>query len=112
MNQDVADGVKKAGLSTATLHIFFCGGPDCCPDWVGEQVWEYLKRRVRELGISAMRTKTKCFRICAGGPWMVIYPDAIWYGQVNVARCERILQEHIVQGKPIGEWLLEGKVRA
>jgi len=69
-------------------------------------LWDYIKQRVKESGAKVMRTKAACFRICTGGPWMVIYPEGIWYGGVTPARFERILQEHILRGRPVREWVV------
>jgi (2Fe-2S) ferredoxin len=98
-------GLKKAGVAGAQRHLLLCVGPDCCDPREAEQVWEYVKQRVREAGIPAMRTKAACFRICAGGPWLAVYPDGVWYGAIDAARFERILQEHLLRGEPVGEWI-------
>ena len=39
-------GLKKAGVATATHHLFICLGPDCCQTAEGEQLWEVIKARV------------------------------------------------------------------
>jgi (2Fe-2S) ferredoxin len=98
-------GLAKAGIATAERHIFLCMGPDCCTRVEAEAVWEYIKRRVKETGIPAMRTKAECFRICVGGPWIVVYPEGVWYGGVTIERFERILQEHLLGGHPVEEWI-------
>ena len=67
--------------------------------------WDYLKRRCAELNLPVMRTKAGCFRVCVGGPWLLIYPEGTWYGSVTTERCERILQEHVVANKPVTEWI-------
>jgi (2Fe-2S) ferredoxin len=70
-------------------------------------LWEVIKSRVRETGLEAMRTKAACFRICTGGPWLLIYPEGVWYGGVTPDRFERILREHLLEGRPVREWVVE-----
>lgn len=105
MNDLLAAGLKKAGLATAERHLFLCLGPECCPLPEGEALWEIIKRRVRETGLRAMRTKAQCLRICTGGPWLVVYPDGVWYGAMNEERFERVLREHLIGGHPVDEWV-------
>lgn len=104
MSDPIQAGLKKAGIASAQRHLFLCIGPDCCDPAEAEQVWEYVKKRVKETGIPAMRTKAACFRICAGGPWLAVYPDGVWYGAIDAGRFERILQEHLLGGTPVREW--------
>ncbi len=99
-------GLRKAGVPAAQKHLFLCVGPDCCKPKVGELSWEYVKKRTVKCGIEVMRTKAGCFRICAGGPILVVYPDGIWYGEVTPNRFERILQQHLVGGEPVREWII------
>jgi len=101
----VEEGLATAGIDRARRHLFLCLGPECAPLEQGQITWDYLKRRCKELQLPVMRTKAGCFRVCVGGPWLLIYPEGTWYGGVTPERCERILQEHVVQNKPIEEWV-------
>ena len=85
--------------------MFVCIGPECCEPAQGERLWEVIKQRVKETGVYAMRTKAACFRICAGGPWLVVYPEGVWYGSVCEGRFEEILQRHLLGGEVVEEWV-------
>lgn len=106
MSAPIQTGLAKAGVATARRHLFICIGPDCCASSEGEGVWEFIKKRVKETDLCAMRTKAGCFRICAGGPWLVVYPDGTWYGGITPERFERILQQHLLGGEPVREWIV------
>ena len=103
--ETVAEGFAAAKVETARRHLFLCLGPDCAEPDAGQQTWEYLKRRCQQLALPVMRTKAGCFRICVGGPWLLIYPEGTWYGNVTPERCERILQEHVLRDRPVEEWV-------
>jgi len=102
----LSDGLKKAGVAQADRHLFLCLGPDCCNLREGEIVWEFVKKRVKETGLRAMRTKAGCFRVCTDGPILVVYPEGTWYTHVTPARFERILQQHLLGGQPVQEWIV------
>ena len=91
-------------------HIFFClnerkGGEAACAQHDAQAAFDHCKKRVKEIGLSGPGgvrvNRAGCLDRCAGGPVAVVYPEAVWYTYVDRSDIDEIIEEHLVNGRPV-----------
>lgn len=104
---------SKLGIDRAQRMILMCMDrktAKCASSKQMLESWKYLKRRLKELNLDGsggvIRVKTSCTGICKGGPIVSIVPDGTWYGRCSPEVIERIIQEHLIGGRVVTEFLI------
>ena len=91
-------------------HVFFCinqreNGEACCNDHNAQAMRDYAKERIKALNMSGKGkiriNNAGCLDRCSEGPVIVIYPDDIWYTYVDQEDIDEIIDEHLINGRPV-----------
>ena len=101
---------EEQQLALFEHHVFVCHNtrpegaprPSCTADGKSE-LHTQLQQLTKAAGLgSAVRiNKSGCLDQCEHGPTVVVYPEAVWYGHVTAEDAAEIVQEHLVNGRPV-----------
>jgi (2Fe-2S) ferredoxin len=98
-------------MSYYDKHVFFCtnqrdDGEDCCGNYKAQQARDYVKAKVKELGISNRNNSIRinsagCLDRCDEGPVLVVYPEGVWYTFVDESDLDDIIESHLKNGQVV-----------
>ena len=99
---------EKPRMEPYSRHVFVCTGGFCSPERKGAGLYALLASLLEGEGLlfgpsRVKRGETPCLGVCESGPVVVVYPDGVWYANVTPALLERIVKEHLKEGKIVEE---------
>ncbi len=111
MEGEVALRTHGNASSKYERHVLVCGGTGCTSS-SSPKIIAKLKEEFAAKGLTdkVQIVKTGCFGLCERGPIMIVYPEGSFYSRVNVDEIPRIVDEHLIGGNPVKEFLYEETV--
>ena len=103
-----SDAVVEPRMDVYRRHVLVCTGGFCSPDRRGRALYSHLAKLLEREDLlfgpeRVKRGETPCLGVCAGGPIVVVYPEGVWYAGVTPELLERIVVEHLRDGRVVTE---------
>ena len=100
----------KPSMPVYDRMVLVCTGKNCTQNDEGLALYDHLKTCLKQRGlvngaIKIKRSRVHCFGVCTAGPLLCVQPDGVWYYAVDNAKLEHIIEQHLIAGKPVTEWV-------
>ncbi len=100
--------VVKPKIASYKRHLLVCTGPRCTQDGEAQALFDSLGEKFKAAGLHegelrVKRSRVSCFAACKGGPVMCVQPDGSWYYNARGENLDRIITEHLRDGRPVAE---------
>lgn len=97
---------QEKGYNTAQKHIFLCTGDSCNSKEQSLEIWTHLKNRLKkdDPEKKIARSKTDCLRICENGTIALVYPEGVFYAELNKERLDQVIDQHLLGNKAVEEF--------
>lgn len=106
-----AEGEKLAKKTGYRKQVLVCGGTGCTSSG-SKKVIDALEKALKANGLEKeiLVVRTGCFGLCSLGPIMIVYPEGAFYSQATPEGVEKIVKEHLKEGKVVKELLYQETV--
>ncbi len=104
-----------------TKHLFICtnqrpeGSRVSCGEGHGLSLVAAFKKLIKDKQLSTeiRAQKAGCLEACELGPSVAVYPEGVFYGNVQLADVEEIVTEHLENGRIVERLVMDfDKLRA
>ena len=106
------DPNAKVNDGNVRKHVLICGGTGCTSS-KSAQIKAEMEKALVEAGIQneVQVVYTGCFGLCALGPIVIVYPEGTFYSRVEVKDAAEIVNEHLVNDRPVKRLLYSETVK-
>lgn len=90
-------------------HLLVCVGRSCVADGMTPEALGKVAARLQDSGVleagatCVKATRVDCLGACRSGPVLCVQPDGVWYYGVTPEDMDRIIEEHLKQGRVVDD---------